>query len=248
MKKTKANIFQCAYRFVALMAYTAKRTAQVNRASRRAGMTAPGVNLYTQVWGQDMVKYLHVNVHLSGPEIPPEPAIFVGNHVSYIDIPVLVSITPMVFVAKHEISKWPLFGDACRSVGTVFVDRNMGNSRKEAGLAITRTIQDRGVNVALFPSGTTCLDESKPWRRGPFQIARVHGLPLQPFRISYRPERKTAFIDDDSLAPHIWGVLREGSVDCHIEFGERLQPGPADELTKQVWEWTKQRKRPGLAT
>lgn len=241
----KAGRLGSAGRFVGVLRKTVKRANQVSRAARREGMGSAGVRDGMQEWARDMLDCLRVKVHVSGPPLSPEPAIFVGNHVSYIDIPVLMSVTPVVFVAKKEIASWPIFGDACRSVGTVFVDRKAANSRKQAGEAVATTLQSRLINVCLFPSGTTCLDESKPWRKGPFQIARIHGLPIQPFRLSYVPERATAFIDDDALAPHLWGVLRQGHVDCHVEFGERLSAGPPEQMARQVWEWTKGRARPG---
>lgn len=47
-----------------------------------------------------------------------------ANHISFADIFVLDSILPVRFIAKKEISKWPIFGLISKHVGTIFIDRS----------------------------------------------------------------------------------------------------------------------------
>src|SRR5206468_1793872 len=53
----------------------------------------------------------------------PLSGLLVSNHLSYLDVLVLSSIRPCVFVAKRDVSACPLFGWLARSAGTIFVDR-----------------------------------------------------------------------------------------------------------------------------
>jgi 1-acyl-sn-glycerol-3-phosphate acyltransferase len=61
----------------------------------------------------------------------PGSGLLVGNHLSYLDIIVLSSIRPCVFVAKRDVAAWPFFGWLARAAGTIFIDR-------ERRLAATR--------------------------------------------------------------------------------------------------------------
>ena len=53
----------------------------------------------------------------------PRSGLLVCNHLSYLDIVVLSSIRPCIFVAKRDVAAWPLFGWLARAAGTIFVDR-----------------------------------------------------------------------------------------------------------------------------
>src|SRR5204863_5391829 len=53
----------------------------------------------------------------------PLSGLLVCNHLSYLDVVVLSSIRPCVFVAKRDVAAWPLFGWLARAAGTIFVDR-----------------------------------------------------------------------------------------------------------------------------
>ena len=53
----------------------------------------------------------------------PSSGLLVSNHLSYLDIVVLSSIRPCVFVAKRDVARWPLFGWLAHAAGTIFVDR-----------------------------------------------------------------------------------------------------------------------------
>src|SRR6266436_8923480 len=53
----------------------------------------------------------------------PRSGLLVCNHLSYLDIIVLSSIRPCIFVAKRDVAGWPLFGWLAHAAGTIFVDR-----------------------------------------------------------------------------------------------------------------------------
>jgi 1-acyl-sn-glycerol-3-phosphate acyltransferase len=52
------------------------------------------------------------------------PLLIVANHSSWLDISVITSLAPVVFVAKSEIARWPFFGWLAKLQRTVFVERD----------------------------------------------------------------------------------------------------------------------------
>src|SRR6266487_2255946 len=82
----------------------------------------------------------------------PTSGLLVCNHLSYLDVIVLSSIGPCVFVAKHDVAGWPFFGWLARAAGTIFVDREHPLA---AGFAVNqiRAAIASGLPVVLFPEG-----------------------------------------------------------------------------------------------
>ena len=165
--------------------------------------------------------------------------LFVGNHLSYLDIPVLLSQSPVAFVAKKQIGTWPIFGDACRTIGVVLVDRQSKDSREKTSGQIADAVRNRRQSVAVFPSGTTCLDETKPWRWGVFKIAKDYGIPLRPFRLKYTPRESTAFVGDSYFVPHLWTLLDEPKITATIEFHDPVMVYEPEAEANKWWAWTR---------
>src|ERR687891_96800 len=84
----------------------------------------------------------------------PRSGLLVCNHLSYLDIIVLSSIRPCVFVAKRDVANWPLFGWLAYAAGTIFVDRERRLSSPNSVDVIRNAIAN-GAVVVLFPEGTS---------------------------------------------------------------------------------------------
>ena len=84
----------------------------------------------------------------------PARGLLICNHVSYVDILVLVSLTPAVFVAKHEVKSWPVMGILAQLGGTVFIDRQRRTHVGEVNNEIQSALDD-GALVIVFPEGTS---------------------------------------------------------------------------------------------
>lgn len=114
------------------------------------------------------------------------PAILASNHTSYVDIAALVSLLPMdfVFVAKREVSSWPLIGTLARRGRHPTVDRWDPRHSVADARAITDVIR-RGESVLFFPEGTfTAAAGLRPFRMGAFEAAVETGTPVVPIAIS----------------------------------------------------------------
>lgn len=95
-----------------------------------------------------------IRVRVEGGEnLAVRPAVFVCNHISYLDIIVLGSLADFVFVAKSDVADWPLFGVLARMQDTVFI-RRTASGVDEARAQIAHRLA-HGARVVVFPEGTS---------------------------------------------------------------------------------------------
>jgi lyso-ornithine lipid O-acyltransferase len=234
-------VFPLIIRLLKVFTLTAKHAGQIKRV--RSKNLPNGKALITQIkkdWARASLDNLGVRVKTTGASVSERPILFVGNHVSYLDIPLVMATAPVSFVAKFELSRWPIIGDACRAVGTVFVKRESVESRKLAVQKIGDACLEDGQSICIFPSGTTTVKEDKPWRKGAFEIAKLRGLQIQCFRIKYCPQEIAAFVGDDAFVPHLWRLLKEGSVSAEIEFSHPFTVDVPDEDCSKWQHWCKE--------
>jgi len=117
---------------------------------------------------------------------PTRTYIFMSNHVSNIDPPLLLPLIPRrtSVMAKKELFSYPLLGKTMRLGSLVPVDR--GN--REAGIAAVRAAGDvirRGINMTIFVEGHRSFDgKLLPFKKGPFYLAEECGVPVVPITIS----------------------------------------------------------------
>lgn len=198
---------------------------------------APGESVLElkKKWAQEILDLLGFEVDAQGKAPVNESVLLVGNHISYIDIIVLMSVHPqVVFLAKKEVSKWPVIGPAARRVGTLFVDRNNKNDRKKARQEIHTLLASGSHHLAVFPSGTTTLDEDLPWKRGIFEIAADQNLPIQTFCITYEPKRISAYIDDDNLVLHLFKLFKTPDKRVKFRWLKMYQPASEEEFIERL--------------
>lgn len=155
-----------------------------------------------QMWAQSLLDSFEYKIHVSGepPVMSGRPMILVGNHISFLDILVLMASTrDIVFIAKKEVRSWPIIGFAAARVYTVFVDRENKKDRSQIRDQIAQQLKEYKAKVVVFPSGTTTLKEELLWKKGMFEVAAEAHLPVKAFVLAYTPFRESAYIDDDSL-------------------------------------------------
>src|SRR5215470_13143707 len=71
---------------------------------------------------------LKINVHGLPGDLHSTRRLLVSNHQSYLDVVIIASGFPTLFVAKNEVSRWPLFGWLSRLDGTNYVNREDARS------------------------------------------------------------------------------------------------------------------------
>lgn len=203
---------------------------------------APNAN-YLQIksiWAHEILKHFHIHLNLINSSLQKKegPLLYIGNHISYIDIVSLICTCPeLSFVSKKEVQYLPVIGAAATRDGTIFVKRESKKSRSESRKAIAKTLLENKSKIVIFPSGTTTITGHREWRHGAFQIAHEYNIPIQPFRLIYNPLRVAAYIDNDSFPTHIWKLAKEKHIDLNIEFHEAvyIKDPVADSKYWQAW-------------
>ncbi len=114
---------------------------------------------------------------------PGKPYVFVFNHISYLDIPVLFkSIRKQHFriLGKAEMAKIPIFGFLYRNA-VVLVERDNVANRAKSVLQL-KSVLRRGISIALSPEGTfnTTCEPLKEFYDGAFKIAIETQTPIKP--------------------------------------------------------------------
>lgn len=113
------------------------------------------------------------------------PAVFIGNHASLFDPPLMISTLPCqpVFMAKRELARVPFLGWVMWLAGFIFIDRgHRGAARRSLKQAAFRI--RAGQSIVAFPEGTRSRDgRLLPFKKGPFLLAMEAGVPLVPFAI-----------------------------------------------------------------
>jgi lyso-ornithine lipid O-acyltransferase len=176
-------------------------------------------------------RILGFKVEVVGEPSRVRPTLFVANHSSYLDIPILGGIINVSFVAKAEIAKWPFFGTLAKLQRSVFVDRRPGTTVKQRDAVMSRL--EAGDDLVIFPEATSSdsihmipfksallsVAEFRP-RGAPLTVqpvtiayTRLDGIPLGRF---YRPF--IAWYGAMQVAPHLWAMLGLGHVTVRVIF------------------------------
>ncbi|MFH1102617.1 MAG: lysophospholipid acyltransferase family protein [Pseudomonadota bacterium] len=142
------------------------------------------VHTIAQIWGRAILMISRIRVIVKGmSNIDPEKSyIFMSNHQSNFDIPVLLAYLDVQFrwLAKAELFKIPIFGPAMRKAGYISIDRS---NRRSAFLSLERAAESirNGVSVLIFPEGTRSLDGNiRSFKKGGFILAVDSGVPIVP--------------------------------------------------------------------
>ncbi|GLH71270.1 hypothetical protein GETHPA_28030 [Geothrix rubra] len=112
-------------------------------------------------------------------------AVFIGNHTSQFDPPLLISTLPSrpVFVAKKELARVPFLGWVIWLADFIFIDRDRRESALRSLAAAARRIHD-GQSLAAFPEGTrSATGGLLPFKKGVFALAFEAGVPVVPLAI-----------------------------------------------------------------
>jgi len=202
------------------------------------------------LWQRIAAAMLGLKVRVEGAPSTARPLLLVSNHVSWLDIVTLGSLMPMSFIAKREVSEWPVVRRLARLQRSVFIDRARRTATSEAGEAIAARLAG-GDALVLFAEGTTgdgvsvlpfrsalvgaaakasaaAEDKDGDGVSGSITIQPValvyvglHGLPIGRLRTA-----DVAWHGDMDLAPHLSNLVRVGAIDAVVAFGAPIVFSP----------------------
>lgn len=184
-----------------------------------------------RAWSAGLMRVFGFRLRCFGSQLPGA-VMFVANHVSWIDIQALHSQRSMGFVAKHEISRWPVIGWMAGRAETIFHLR--GSTHSLGGVLqemLTRLRAGRCVGV--FPEGGARGGGAiGPFHARIFMAAVEAGVPVQPVALRYgargAAQRVVAFAPGESFVGNFLRLLGEPARVAEIHFLAPIEPGQTD--------------------
>jgi 1-acyl-sn-glycerol-3-phosphate acyltransferase len=172
-------------------------------------------------WCRELLLILNIEIDYSGPATTPDKhAMLAANHVSWLDVIVINSLFPSRFVAKQEVSGWPLIGWLCKQCGTVFLNRELRRDARRVNHEI-RQLLSGGARIAIFPEGTSSEGHQVlPFHSALFQSAIEADAQVVPLALRYFDSAGTinpalAYNGDLSFVASLWRILcTSASVAC----------------------------------
>lgn len=198
-------------------------------------------NSVVRWWLRVLGRLLGVRVLTCGEPVSM-PALFVANHISWLDIIALSEVVSADFVAKQEVRGWPLLGWLASVGGTLFVRRGDFGAAGTMQAQMARRLAV-GRSLILFPEGTTSdATLPKPFKPRLFLAAIRTNVLVQPVAISYQgssaERHRVAFIGEQSLLENLWSLLALRSVPLTIRFMTPISVSGAHSrlLANGAWE------------
>jgi 1-acyl-sn-glycerol-3-phosphate acyltransferase len=146
--------------------------------------TGDPIHKIASLWAKSILFVTRIKVSVNGlSNIDPSASyIYMSNHQSNFDIPVLLAYLPVQFrwLAKAELFRIPIFGRSMRAAGYISIDRSKRASAFESISEAAEKIKN-GVSMMIFPEGTRSIDgKIRPFKRGGFVLAVDSGVPIIP--------------------------------------------------------------------
>ena len=171
-------------------------------------------------WLRNLIRLLPLRLHVHG-QPTSETALWVSNHVSWLDIVVLGAQAPVHFLSKAEVRHWPVIGWLAAAAGTCFIQRGRGISQSLQE-QLTEVL-NQGRSLVIFAEGTTTAGDRVRTFHGRLLGSAIDAtVPVQPVAVAYRLNGEidsvAPFIDDDEFSQHLLRLLGADNIDVHLHF------------------------------
>lgn len=217
-------------------------------------MSSPPLRART-IWLQRssrrVLRLLAAEIESDGP--CPHDGLLVSNHLSYLDILVLATLTPAVFVSKSEVRRWPVFGWFARMAGTIFLQRTRRTDVMRIGEEIATMLRD-GRLVVLFPEGTSSNGRQVlPFRSSLLEPINGQQRQLSVACVSYAvadgsAENDVCYWGDTTFFPHLVKLMTKEKIRAHVRFGRiEHRADNRKDLARQLHAEVVRLKTPGVA-
>jgi 1-acyl-sn-glycerol-3-phosphate acyltransferase len=188
-------------------------------------------------WARRFFERLQIELEVEG--LPnSSQTLWVANHISWLDILVLLAASPCRLVSKSDVRAWPLIGGLAHAAGTVFIERRQ---RRDA----MRVVHDMaaalkaGQVLAVFPEGTTSNGLGLlPFHANLLQAAIAADVPVQAVAITYwdldcnTRSQAPAYVDDATLLASVWRTVQQPRLGVKVAF---LTPETSQGRERRAW-------------
>ncbi len=187
--------------------------------ARQHRLTRSRVDQLARQWSHDIIKLVGTPYRIEGLDQlsfkEGVPYIFMSNHLSLMDIVFANDAAPssLRFIAKKELSYYPLLGQAMRAGEYIFIDRKNLEQAK-ADLQLAKKKLQAGIKLWVFPEGTRSPQpEMLAFKKGAFHIAIELGAHIIP----------VALIGTDVITKRLRGKSQEEASEVIVRFGTPLE-------------------------
>ena len=175
-----------------------------------------------------------MNIQIKATNLPGSEKnyLFVGNHMGMLDILVISSLKPTLFITSVEMQKTPGLGLLSEMGGCLFVERrNRSNIQTEIGQI--REALKQGVSVVLYPEGTSTSGERiLPFKKSLLTAAAGTGVPIKPMVVNYtfvdgepmsdKHRDTVCWYGDQSFISAMWRLFSAKSIVAEFEFLDEI--------------------------
>lgn len=176
-------------------------------------------------WSRALLNVLNVRHVSDGQPVQGSKVacLLVANHISWLDIFAMNSVTPATFVAKSEVNAWPVLGWLVQRSGTLFIRRSVRSDTVRVNARITELLQ-QGRAAAVFAQGTSATPEQAVRFHAPLlQSAVAAGAQVQPVAIFYHDKQgvsddAAAFVGDITFMQSLWKIVRTPSIQVTVTY------------------------------
>ncbi len=181
-------------------------------------------------WSARLLEIMGIRIITHGNP-PQDPGLIVANHISWVDIPTINSLTGAAFLSKDSIRYWPVIGWFATASGTVFIRRGKHEAQQVSSAIAERLLEER--SLAIFPEGTTS-DGSKVGHFFPrlFAAAIDTGNPVIPIALRYtsegKPDKRIPYTKGRSFLAILFGILARRESKVHVYFCDPIPSSGQD--------------------
>ena len=189
-----------------------------------------------QQWAQGVLRIMGIELQVHG-RAHAGPVLLVANHISWLDIVVMLAAQYCRFVAKSELKAWPLVGPLATAAGTLYIERASSRDALRVVHHMAERLQAGDV-LAVFPEGTTGDGvQVLPFHANLLQAAIAAQAPAQAVGLRFvdawgQPSFAPCYIGDDTFLGSVWRTLCARGLVVHVAFAA---PDLPQGRNRRVW-------------
>lgn len=193
----------------------------------------------TQFFARHILKIFNLDLRVTNLPADQQKFLLVSNHMGFLDIFILASCYPSVFVTSVEMRETPFLGLITELGGCIYVERRSRLRIADEMHSIVESLK-KGFKVVLYPEATSTNGEQVlPFKRTLMMAAAHASVPIQPVVVNFRKINGEEFTlkwrdhvcwyGDISFVTSMWKSAILKSVVAEIEFLEQIIASPNDD-------------------
>jgi 1-acyl-sn-glycerol-3-phosphate acyltransferase len=181
---------------------------------------------FFRAWCRTFVRALDVDLRLHQKNLRPLPEryILIANHPGALEDIGIPALFDVVSLAKLQVQDWYIAGRITKAAGTLYVDRDDPESRRQA-IELMVTTVNAGRNLALYPEGG-CKGRRlyEEFKSGAFEVSQRTGVPILPVFLHYEAQDDFEWLPPDLLPHKLWHMMTTVNNQANYYVYDALDP------------------------